>query len=183
MSNSLVKLIDSSLLPVLAIVIGKLLGIYIVSSFFYIDVNFKVATDSLLSLTPVVSKTDLVVVSTYSDLIMYLFIGVGFSITLLRSVYLHETHISVNTIIQLARYNLMTLVKTSYDLYHSAFTWLIYTWVANLLILINTLLFKTEVWLLTVTTIFSIALTIILFRDLFKEIELSKRKIGRHNLA
>lgn len=182
MSNSLVKLIDTSLLPAIFIVFGKFMGIFLVSKIFGIDVSIVSSTEALISFKSLVASDELLTLVSYSDLFMFAVVSVGFLILIFRSVYLHDTHVDVATVTKLAKYNLLSLIKTSYELYHEGITWLIFTWLAELLIWINVLSGKAYPWVGLLTTMFSIILTIILFRDLFNEVELTKKKLIRNAL-
>lgn len=177
MSNSLIKLIDNSLLPAILIVVGKLLGIYIFSGLFNTQIGLQQNLNSLVSFRPVVIAGDLLQISTYSDVLMFTLVCVGFSIVIINTVYLHESHVSVSTITKLIELNLLSLVKTSYELYHRGVTWFIFIWLTNLIILFNVGAGKTSAWVLLVSFMFSMILSLILFKDVLKEIELSKKRI------
>ena len=165
------------MLPAIILIMGKVLGVYLIIFIFGIDFGFASSSDVIFSLTPVVAGEYLQLVSSYSDLIMFILVASGFTYVLSSALYFHDSHIKVSTINMLAKYNLLFLIRSSYQLYHSGIIWLAFTWICDLVVLINVSLGKTYSWILFVTTIFTLALTVILFRDLFKELELQKSKI------
>jgi hypothetical protein len=179
MSNSLVKLVDYALLPAIILLLGKIAGVYLTVIIFDINIGFIQQPSSLLSLTPVVSNEFVQLVSSYSDLFMFVLIGVGFSYVLASALYFHDTHIKTSTINVLAKYNLLSLIKSSYHLYHAGIIWLAFTWIADLVVLVDVLLNKTYAWIFIITTLFTLSLSVILFRDLFRELDLQKRKYLR----
>lgn len=177
MSNSLVKLIDNSLLPAVLIIFGKFFGIYLFAGLLGVDIGVQEATQTLFSFRTVVGVEDIMAISTYSDMFMFALISIGFAIVVVRSVYMHDSHISVSTITKLAKLDMTSLIKTSYELYHTGVVWFVFTWMGNVLILVNALLGKTQATLLIATVAFSLVLSLVLFRDVIKEIELSKQKV------
>lgn len=175
MSRSLFKLIDYALVPAALLILAKLAGIFLVAALFSVNIQVNVLADALLSFETVVNAGDLPLISSYSDLFAFSIMSFGLAFILISAVYFHDSHIKVSTVNKLAKFDLLHLIKGSFELYHSGIVWLIFLWLANLLILINVIKQSTYLWILLVTVIFSISLTVIFFRDLFQEIELVKK--------
>lgn len=174
MSNSLIKLIELSLLPAAVLILGKFLGIYLTASLFGLELGFRQTDSVFTSLQPVTSVAGVATLSTYSDLFMFVFVSVGFLITLVFALYFHDTHFEANTFAKLVKINLVSLLRSSYQVYHAGVVWLIFTWLCNLVILFNVIAGSTEGWILAVTVVSSLILTAMLYRDFEKEIELAK---------
>ncbi|MFQ5493396.1 MAG: hypothetical protein ACE5DX_04525 [Candidatus Dojkabacteria bacterium] len=177
MSNSLIKLIDYSLLPAALLLLGKIAGIYLVAAVFGITIGVQHFPEAIFSLHPVVPFEDLQTLSSYSDLIMFAIIAAGFSFVLVNAVFFHDSHIKVSTVNSLAKYNLLFLISSSFQLYHSGVIWFMFTWLANVAVLINMLAGKTYSWVVVLTTLFAIGLSVILFRDLSAELRLTRDKL------
>lgn len=177
MSKSLVKLVDYSLLPAALMVIGKFVGLWLSIQLFSLEWGIKNIPNSLFSVVPEFYAEDIHLASTYSDLIMFLILVIGFSIILVQALYLHNSHIAPTTLVKLATNNLLGLVKSSFEIYHRAAIWSVFIWISNILIFINVLLNRTDLWVLIFSLIISIVITTALLRDAFKEIELSKKKL------
>jgi len=175
MSKILVKLIDYALLPASLLVVGKFLGLLFAINIFNLDWGIKNIPGSLFSVRPVFYSEDIILASTYSDLIMFIIMTIGFSFILIQAVYFHNTHVSPRTLMKLASYNLLGLIKSTFEVYHQAAIWSIFIWVVDLLILFNVLTSKTEVWVFVFSCITSLILTVLLLRDVSKEIEISKK--------
>lgn len=177
MSNSLIKLLDYSLLPAAIMLLGKVVGVFITALLFNIQVGLQSYPQLLFSAIPVVDYSQLQQLSTYSDLFMYVLVASGFTIVLVGALFMHDSHIEVQTINLLAKYDLLFLIRSSFELYHSGVIWFAFTWLANIVILINVLAGKTLVMILIITVGFTIGLSILLFRDLFAELELTRKKL------
>lgn len=173
MKRSLLQLIVYSIIPAVVIIIAKLGGIYLAGALFNIHIDLSGSVTSFLSFQNLVNAKEIVTISSYSDLFMYLGVAVGMSVILIQALYLHESHITPGTINKLAKYNLLSLVRGSFELYHSGIIWLIFMWLANIVVLINTTRALTDIWTLCICTIFSISYSIIFMKDLFAEIELT----------
>jgi hypothetical protein len=100
----------------------------------------------------------------------------GMTILIFQALVLHKSHISSEVIFKLAKNNLLSLIKSSYYIYHSGVVWLIFMWLASLLIGINALKGATYIWVLLLALVFSISYSIIFVKDLFSEIKLIKNE-------
>ncbi|MBN1915624.1 hypothetical protein JW796_01340 [Candidatus Dojkabacteria bacterium] len=183
MSKSLIKLIDSSLLPAAIMIVGKVFGIYLVAKAFGFEWALQNSADSFISLKPIFAEKDIIIVSSYSDLIMLLFVLMGLSFTLFRALYLHASHIDPRFVAKLATNNLLDLVKDSFDVYHESSMWLLFTWITTLAIFLNVLLERTYIWILVISMLCCFGFTLILLRDVGKEIALSRKRIATENFA
>lgn len=178
MSRSLIHFIDAAMLPAALMLLGKIVGLVLTVQIFNIPISIVEASNSLFSVRPEVLPQDLQIVNTYSDMIMYLFVAAGFSFVLLQATKFHETHIKPGLLVKLSNYNLMGLVKSSFDIYHYAAIWLLGLWLTTVLIALNAAFAKTEIWLSVATIIASVIFTSILLQDVYKEIELAKKNVG-----
>jgi len=173
MKKTLLSLIKYSLFPALLLVIGKILGVYFVASMFRMNVEFSMNDYNIFFFKASVSASQLLTLSSYSDIFMFLTIVLGMSFVLFRALVLHDSHISSNTVFKLAKYNLLDLIGTSFELYHSGIIWLLFTWISTVLIYINCSKGITYVWVLFIAVVFSIFFSIIFARDLISEINLT----------
>ncbi len=161
-------------------VLGKFLGLLITIQIFNLPWSLKEYTNSFFTVGATLRSEDIATATSYSDLIMYMFLAIMFSILVIRAVYFHSTHVSPTLVAKLVDKNLLNLVKSSYDIYHSAFVWLVFSWIANILILINVFSSKTFLWVAIVCTTSSLILTTMLIQDVYKEIENIKKHPGEY---
>lgn len=183
MSKSLLKLLDTSLFPACVMILAKLFGVLAVLWFFNIPYTLRDYFSNVYSLRFIISEENIQNVTAYSDLIMYLIIAMLFSINIVRAIFLHSTHISPSMMNRLANRNLLRLVQSSYEIYHSATIWLIFLWVSNILVLINVFSGVSLLWVGVVSFLLSIFLTAILLQDVYREIENIKNKPNKYLLA
>jgi hypothetical protein len=174
MSNSLIKLIELSLLPAAILILGKFVGIYLTASLFGLELGFRQTDSVFTSLQPVTSVSAVATLSSYSDLFMFVFVSIGFLVTLVFALYFHDTHFDAGTFAKLVKVNLVSLLRSSYQIYHASVVWLIFTWLSNLVVLFNVVAGSTESWILAVTIVSSLVMTTMLYRDFEKEVELAR---------
>jgi hypothetical protein len=155
-------------------VVGKFIGLIFSINLFSLEWGIKNIPGALFSVRPVFYSEDILIASTYSDLVMFAIIIIGFSIVLMQALVFHDSHISPSLLSKLANKNLLGLVKSTFEIYHKAAVWTIFVWISVLLIFLNTLASKTELWVLVFALITTIALNVFLLRDVASEIELSK---------
>jgi hypothetical protein len=170
--KTLLSLIKYSVLPALLLFVGKLAGILIVSNLFNIKVQFSLNDYNIFFFKIVVDAQSFILLSSYSDIIMYLIMILGMTFILFQALIFHDSHISNETLFKLAKFNLLNLVRSSYELYHSGAIWILFMWMATLLVSLNTIKGTTYVWVMGFCLVFSISYSIIFTRDLFSEISL-----------
>jgi hypothetical protein len=179
MSKPLINLIDVALFPAALMVVSKFLGLIVTINLFNLPWTIKEVPQTFFAIRPGMLSEDVIIGNSYSDLIMYLALALGFSFVLLLATHFHNTHIQPRLLMRLANSNLAGLVRSSFDIYYAAAIWLIFIWVANILIWINVLVGKTYLWIGLASLIANVVFTALLLQDVYKEIELSKRNLGR----
>lgn len=180
MNHSLIKLVDASLFPAAALVVSKVIGLVVVITIFQLPWDLLSAGGLLgVGITPVMRPEHVALASTYSDLVMLVLMGLGFSFVLARATIFSHHRISPRMLVKLSNANLMGLVKSSYDVYHHASIWLMFMWIAVITIWLNVALLKTELWVGLAAFITVIAITSILLQDVSREINLSRKSLGK----
>lgn len=176
MSKSLLKLLDNSIFPACIMILGKLLGV--IATLWLLNIPFTVRDyfSNIYSLRFIVQEENIKVITSYSDLTMYLILAIFFSLTIVKAIFLHSSHIKPSLMTKLANSNLLKLVQSSYEIYHSASIWLIFMWVSNVIVVGNVLAGNTYAWIGVLCTVVSILLTSILLQDVYREIENIKHK-------
>jgi hypothetical protein len=178
MSKSLIKLIDAALIPAAVMILGKVFGLWFANIAF--SLNWGITTDpNNFFSVKIVYETiaEQIIATSYSNLVMYLSVFIGFSIILMRAVYFHSSHISPSMISKLATNNLLGLISDSFGIYHKASVWLIMLWISFIALIVNVILGRAFVWTGIVSFLCSLFTTIILIRDLIKEIDIARKNI------
>ncbi len=162
------------------LVVGKLVGIVISSSMFGANLSIREYSSNIFNFKAFVDESTLEGVISYSDLIMYGFVATVFTLSVVKAVYLHSSHVKPVLVARLANKNLLALIQNSYEIYHSAFISLVFCWIGNIILLVNVFKGNTYIWIGIFCTITTIALTSILVQDVYKEIENIKRSPGKY---
>ncbi len=179
MNKTLVTIVDRALLPAALLVVGKFVGLVLTVNFFNLPWTVKEIPESFFTIRPALLSEDLIVANSYADLIMFFVLALGFSLILIQAAFFHNTHIHPRLLVKLANNNLLGLIKSSFDLYHSAVIWLIFNWIAVIILWIDVLSQKTYLWIGGVALITAIVFTVTLLQDVYREIEISKRNLGK----
>lgn len=170
MQKSLITILENSLFPSALVIFGKFAGIVFVISSFNLPYTVSEYVSSVLNGTMVLPIEDAVAISTYSDLIMFLIIAIGFSIHLFRAIFFHDSHLSPKVITRLADLNLLNLIRDTYDIYHKAAVWLGFLWVSVMIIIVNMFIGTTLFWVGGLAIFTTIGLTIGLIQDAHQEL-------------
>ena len=177
MSKTLVALIDSAIIPAATMICGKILGLFFVNYLFGLDWSLESDSNNLFSIRIIYnSYSDQLLASSYSNLIMFLFVVLGFSYVLISALYFHNSHVSPSIITKLATKNLLNVIKDSFAIYSKASVWIVFLWLSFCAIFLNYLLGRTYNWITVVTFLLALGLTVVLLRDVNQEINIAKRK-------
>lgn len=174
MSKSLVRLIDYSLLPFSLTILGKVFGLYFVLSLLGIDWGVGDFPGSFISATPIVYGKDLVAVSTYSNLIMFVLVfslfAIQVAITQLRQQSLTNTQL-LRRLLSLPKVNAF---ERGLIIYSRLYVWFAYIWLITVYIFIDTMIGRTQPWLMVVSLGLSILTSIVLIKNTTREYTVSK---------
>jgi hypothetical protein len=180
MSKSLIKLVDNALLPAAVMILGKFLGVVLTIRFFNIPSSIERNVNSIASFSTTLRAEDVQLVTSYSDLIMFSSVALLFIFVIFKAVYFHSSHIKPVLVTRLLNKNLFHLIQNSYEIYHSAVVWLLFSWLASVLTLINVIAGQTYAWIGIAAVFCNIVLTAVLLQDVFREIENIKHNPGRY---
>lgn len=173
MSDKLIKLIDYSIFPIALLICAKVIGIILVNTSFNLNWGFLNDGDSLFSVRIAYeTESQKIIASSYSNLIMYITVFLGFSVSLFRAYYLHESHISPWLSAKLTMSNLLGIVSNSVDVFAKASVWLILIWMSTVLIMFSVFSGDTFVWIGVATFLLSSGLTFLLLKDYENELKI-----------
>ncbi|MDD3648263.1 MAG: hypothetical protein PHS44_07260 [Candidatus Dojkabacteria bacterium] len=180
MSKSLTKLIDTALIPAAVMICGKVAGLWFANSVFKLDWGILNDPNNFFSVKVVYPTLDQqITATTYSNVIMYLFVFLGFLFILIRAIFFSSAKISPKTIAKLATNNLLKLVGDSFEIYFQASVWLIVLWLALLALLVNVLVGRALQWTGVVSLCCTMLATVILLRDVYTEIIKAKSNLHK----
>ena len=123
-TKSVTKLIDEAIIPAIALIVGKMLGLFLAIVIYHLD--FVVEQGGILKILPVITFTspqNYILAENFSNLAMLFAASFG---TIF--VIFHKSHIHPYIHAKLVSLNLESLIAPSYDLYHQGAIWLTYLW-------------------------------------------------------
>ena len=168
-AKSLTKLIDEAIIPALILVIVKVIGVLAAAYFFKLNYEVNVSIFPKVSFQ---TLQDYILAENYSNFAMFTAAALGSLSVIIRTYYLHETHISPKVQQKLARLNLENIVKPSYHLYHQAAIWLTFLWLTTGFLIISTTTKITYLPITIIAVIVAINFSWIMARDIEKEFNL-----------
>lgn len=175
-ARSTIKLIDEAIIPALFLIIGKMVGLLVVSSIF--KFSFALEGPKIFYILPSVhfkNLTDYILAENYSNLAMLTAAATGTVFILIKAHFLHETHIHPKIQAKLIRANLGGLITSSYNLYHQAAIWLLYLWLTVAFLINSSILGITYFQISAIGFLVAANFSWIFALDVQREIELSRQ--------
>lgn len=177
-AKSIIKLIDEAIIPAVALIIGKMLGLFIVS--YFLRLPFTVTNSEILWILPKVSfnnLADYTKAENYSNLTMFAVAALGTLFVIVRAHFFHESHIAPKLHAKLVSMNMDSLVAPSYHLYHQAAIWLTFMWLSVILLAISSFLKITYPQISVMAFIIAANFSWVFAMDIEREIEISQNNI------
>jgi hypothetical protein len=168
------KLLRSAFLPAATLVLAKIVAFWLIISTMNINWTLNFDTKSFLGMYPLIRNEDIMSFTSYTDIIFLSIMLFGLVYYVLAAKFLHNTHINPKIIARLAKYNLLFLIKDNFRLYHEMVMWLIFTWIANFLVLVNSIDGRTMIGIPTFSILFTAFLTVVFIKDACLELEKKK---------
>ena len=160
------KVSDLPVTPLLALIVGKLIGVIFSSVVFAINLPSLGYNNIYKLLYGMKLEENIVILSSYSDLFMFTVLSTGFIVSLLIYTDKSKKTLDKKHIEDYFRSPVEKTISTAHKLYGSAFRWLIVLWLANVYILYNTLSGRTYLWIYLLIFLLNISLSIYIFLDL-----------------
>lgn len=174
-SSSIVKLIDEAIIPTVALIAAKMLGLFLASYMLAIPLTIKNA--EILGFLPSVhfnNLQDYRTIENYSNLIMFAAAAVGSAFVLIRAHFFHESHIHPVLHAKLTSLNLTSLIAPTYHLYHQAAIWLMFLWLCVGFLTISTFLEVTYPQVTIIAFVIAVNFSWIFAVDIEKEIQIAR---------
>lgn len=167
--------------PVVATIVCKLLGILFASIVFGLDFEFE-GLITLFSLGNLENQTNLILLSSYSDLFMFTFLSAILVISLMMNSRSEKKRISKADLDKFLTSQQKNTIKVANQLYGTSLLWMLSIWITNIYILFNVLSGKTYLWIYLLVVLLTISLTLYFYFDLRREIHLAKTKVFNNEL-
>jgi hypothetical protein len=164
MSKSLLRILDECVLPAALLISAKVLGIVMLNMILKLDWNVKSVANSFFSTRLEYSGSDAILVSSYSNIFMYITIFSGLILILAKLFYLHPKHATPQLVLKLAKADLLHWIKSAFDLYHQVFVWLVFLVITTVFIFMTFLNNETYEWVAWITVVITLVLLWIFVR-------------------
>lgn len=168
-SKILLKLIEEAILPAVLIAAAKILSLVAIIYFFQVPWEFSATTFPALTFT---NPGNLIFVNSYSNMVVFASICVGFLWVLIRAHVFHDTHILPSLSIRLLSWDLTGLLTSSHEIFHKAVIWFGFLWLALLFLGLQVLFGVTYLWIFVAAIPVTIFLTWLLIEDIGRELEI-----------
>ncbi|MBI3341501.1 hypothetical protein HY024_00080 [Candidatus Curtissbacteria bacterium] len=177
MTKSIVKLLDEAIIPAIALIVGKMIGLFLASVFF--KLNFTIEQGGVLKFLPAIHFNDVsgyILAENYSNLAMLCVAALGTIFVIVRAHFFNQSHIHPYVQTKLIHFNIESLIAPSYDLYHQAAIWLTYLWLVVGFLVASTIFGITFFQISAVAFIIAANFSWILALDVQREVEISRLK-------
>lgn len=139
LAQTFAKLLDESIVPAVVIIAAKVLGLALANIVQNLPYTIEPGS-SILPWTVVYnSATEAQAANTFSNLIMYLVVLIGFGVVLFKAHFLHASHIPPQLSGRLAKLNLENFIYESFEIYHQALVWLSFLWITTAIVFVYAL--------------------------------------------
>jgi hypothetical protein len=148
MSKLLKLLLKNSLLPSAAMIVGKLLGLYLAISFFDMDVSLGNEIDGLFSVQIYIQNTsDTVLANTISNSFMLSFLLIGYLYYITRYILYKRSTENPKTIVKLTKFNLVKWVTDKNTVFIKILPWGVFLIAGCAIVITSTINKGTSEWL------------------------------------
>ena len=170
------KLFEAALLPAAIMLLAKLAGFWLMVMSLNIPwtINFEAGTYP--GIYPFITDSNLSRAASFVDTVFVWVMLIGLFYYVFTALFLHNSHVHPKVISRLVKYNMLHLIKDNFNLYHEIIVWLIFAWIANILVLLNSLEGKTIIGIPTFSILFTAFLTVVFFKDACNELENREEK-------
>ena len=171
-SRILIKLVDQAVVPAMLLLVVRILSVIFVSRYFGVD--FTIGQSGFVFNAP----EDYVLVNSYSTLTMICALSVGLLYILMKSLYLHETHITPSFTAKLFSMRLSFFIQSSFDLYSQGVVWVSYLFLLVFVSALMVIFGLIYLWVLLVSVVLAVISTYFFVVDIENEIFFEKSKKG-----
>jgi len=171
-SRILIKLVDQAVVPAMLLLAVRILSVIFVSRYFGVD--FTIGQSGFVFKVP----GDYVLVNSYSTLAMICVLSAGLLYILMKSLYLHETHITPSFTAKLFSMRLSFFIQSSFDLYSQGVVWMSYLYLLVFVGALMTIFGLIYSWVFLISVVLAIVSTYFFVVDIENEMFFEKSKKG-----
>lgn len=165
------ELVDLAVLPAALLICAKAVGMAVINSVFNLNWGIQTIASAVFSVRAVYENaSDALLVSSYTNLFMFISVFVGAIIIVSKSLLFHYRKASPHFVLKLAKYDLLHLLKSSFNLYKEAFVWGVFLILTTVYIFISFLFSQTYAWVAAISVMFCITFIWIMIQNIEEDI-------------
>lgn len=170
-SKILVKLVDQAIVPAIMLLASRVISVIALGRYF--DKEIIVNNAGFEFATP----QDYVLINSYSILVMLAVISVGLLYILLKSFYVHDSHVTPHLTAKLFSLRLSSFIQTSFDLYSQGTVWTSYLYLMLLVSGVMVAFGLIYSWVFLAALVLSIVTTVLFVLDIENEVDAQSKSL------
>ncbi len=165
------ELVDLAILPAALLICAKAVGMALLNNFLGLDWSIQTIANAVFSIRAVYQTTsDAVLVTSYTNLFMFICIVSGGMIVTSKSLLFHHRKASPHFVLKLAKYDLLHLLKSSFHIYKEAFVWGMFLILTTVYIFISFLSSQTFGWVAALSVLFCLTFLWIMIENIEEDL-------------
>ena len=166
-SRILIKLIDEAIVPAILLLAVRIGSVVLISQ--YLGIPFAVSNSGFVFNTP----SDYLKINSYSIIAMLVTLGIGLCITLAKTFFFHDSHITPKLTAKVFSLKMSSFIQNSFDLYSQGAIWVSYLYLLLLVSGIMALYGLVYTWVFFVNLGISVIGSVLFIIDVEREIKIS----------
>ncbi|MFW5720551.1 MAG: hypothetical protein ACOCXT_06010 [Candidatus Dojkabacteria bacterium] len=153
------ELVDLAILPAALLICAKAVGIAVLNTYLGLEWSIQSVASAVFSVRVVYeSASDATLVTSYTNLFMYICILAGCILVAGKSQIFHHRKASPHFVLKLAKFDLLHLLKSSMHIYKEAFVWGIFLILTTVYIVLSAFVSgSTFAWIAGITLVATMA--------------------------
>lgn len=165
------ELVDLAILPAALLICAKAVGMALLNTMLGLDWNVQNIANSIFSVRAVYeSSQDVLLVSSFTNLFMFICVLSGCMLITSKAMLFHHRKASPHFVLKLARYDLLHLLKSSFELYKESFVWSVFMILTTIYIFLSFVFDQTYAWVAGLSVMFCITFLWMLIQNIEEDI-------------
>ncbi|MBD3365959.1 hypothetical protein GF360_01295 [candidate division WWE3 bacterium] len=167
-SKILIKLIDEAIVPAILLLTVRLVSVILISQ--YLEIPYSISNSGFVFNSP----EDYLKINSYSLIAMLAALVLGLGITLVKSLFLHDSHITPKLTAKVFSLKMSSFIQNSFEIYSQGAIWVSYLYLLLLVAGIMAIFSLVYSWVFYVNLAVGIIASVLFIVDVEKEIDISK---------
>lgn len=165
------ELVDIAIMPAALLICAKAVGMAILNAVLGLNWSIQTIANAVFSIRTVYpSSNDALLVSSYTNLFMFICVMAGCMMITSKSMLFHHRKASPHFVLKLAKYDLLHLLKNSFHIYKEAFVWSVFLILTTVYIFLSFVFNQTYAWVAGLSVMFCITFLWIMIQNIEEDI-------------